>query len=457
MTNTNASRTPANGGAQPNSDAVDLVRREVRNLLTQSQAFQSLPLEKQREIAKQTVEVASYLAAPEGIPGNKLQASAQSQAAPGSGDPYSFGLANNGVARRMSSGLAEGKFVAQGAREGAAVAGALLQAVNFPEFVSGLIKGVFHAIVQSSIEQMEAYGKLVADVAKTLNQFRDENVSVNQGRDHLVDQFPDLFQIDIDTGFEGGPGPRVRLRDDIDESDAVRRVNNMPIEGGPISSLDDDTIEGKLVPAARTQLATSRQQLLATMVLMGINRIVVTDGKISAKVMYDFQARDNFKFQRSATKFDYAKDAMGNLQMTNTSEGEYDLSSEGGERSYTRGEGGGIEERDPSYYSKGKYKHTQAPVMKLASATQETTDAALQTKASLAGVVEVNFKSDYFPLEKMADSFQIAQIQNAAQPGRPQTAAGNAANTQQPAGAAPAQPATGNQAGGQPSAPPPQR
>lgn len=113
----------------------------------------------------------------------------------------------------------EGEFVAQAAREGAAVAGALLQAVDFPAFVSGLIKGVFHAIVESSIEQMEAYGKLVADVAKSLNTFRDEDVSANQGRDHLVEQFPDLFQVDIDTG-EDGAQPRIRLRDGADE-DAV--------------------------------------------------------------------------------------------------------------------------------------------------------------------------------------------------------------------------------------------
>jgi hypothetical protein len=32
--------------------------------------------------------------------------------------------------------------------------------------------------------------------------------------------------------------------------------------------------------------SSSRQQLLATMVLMGINRIVVTDGRISAKVTF---------------------------------------------------------------------------------------------------------------------------------------------------------------------------
>jgi hypothetical protein len=66
-------------------------------------------------------------------------------------------------------------------------------------------------------------------------------------------------------------------------------------------------------------------------------------------------------------------------------------------------------------------------VMTLASATQASTDAALQTKASLAGAVEVNFKSETFPLEKMADSFQIGMIQNASKPKAAPAAAAPAA------------------------------
>ena len=42
-----------------------------------------------------------------------------------------------------------------------------MQQVNFLDFVAGLIQGVFHAIVKSSIEQMEAYGKLVASVSRS--------------------------------------------------------------------------------------------------------------------------------------------------------------------------------------------------------------------------------------------------------------------------------------------------
>jgi hypothetical protein len=112
----------------------------------------------------------------------------------------------------------------------------LVADVNFPDFVSNLLNGVFDSIIDSSIRQMEAYAKLVAGVAKSLDQFADENISDNEARDHLLDRLPQFF-----------PKSTTRTK---------RR---------------------------RVRLASSRQQLLATMVLMGINRIVVTDGRISSK------------------------------------------------------------------------------------------------------------------------------------------------------------------------------
>jgi len=423
---------------QPSAETLSMVRPLVKELLLKSEAFKKLPPDRRVQIAQDTVQLAAYLAEPEGIKGNKLRTAGPTPSDVKK-DAYALALAGDSAARGQS-GQDEGKFTAQAAAEGARIAGVYLQAVNFPNFVASLIEGVFHAIVKSSMEQMEAYGKLVADVAKTLNQFRDDNVSENQGRDYLVDQFPDTFMIDADTGAEGGPAPRVRLKEGVDEDTALKKVNSLPIEGGPISSLDDDTIEGKLVPAARTQLATSRQQLLATMVLMGINRIVVTDGRIAAKVLFDFQARDNFKFQKSATKFDYGS------QYKYTSSGDYESSTEGGERSssYSKDQGYQSDQRDASYYSKGTYKNEASPVLNLMSASQATTDAALQTKAQLSGQVEVNFKSDYFPLEKMADSFQIGQIQNAAKPGQARPGAAPTATpaaTPPPPAAQPAAPA----------------
>ncbi|WP_460764038.1 hypothetical protein [Lysobacter fragariae] len=404
-------------------------------MLKSNPEFDHLPPDKAQALAKGMVDIATYLAAPDGIRLNRNQLA-----------PAVKSLADDSAPLPTEDQPEFGTALKTGVQQ----AGALMQAVNFPNFVSGLIDGVFHSIVTSSIEQMEAYAKLVADVSKSLNQFRDDNTTQNQGRDHLVEQFPDVFQLQMGGGGdwgdfggfgdEGGggqapPQPRVALRPDIDEKAAINRINqSLPLDK-PITRLDDELVEALLVPAARTQIATGRQQLLATIVMLGINRIVVTDGKISAKVMYDFQARDNLKYRNSATKFDYEKDAYGNVQKNRGYEGTYEGSSEGG--SYSRSKDGAEERQDGSYYSKGDYKYSEQPIIKMMSTSQLQNDASLQARASLAGQVEVNFKSDYMPLDKLANPESIAAIQMNAQPGMVKTLATN----RPPAPAAAAAPA----------------
>jgi hypothetical protein len=428
-----AVRAPA--GPPVSAEALDTTRQEVRRLLERTEAFSQLDPQKREALAKGMVQIASYLAEPDGIRVPPQQQSPQVRALAGT-----TGAGSGGSSAQAGQNTdSEGKFTAQGAREGVAAAGALLQAVNFPEFCAGLINGVFHSIVQSSIEQMEAYAKLVADVAKSLNTFRDENTTQNQGRDHLVEQFPDLFQISMDSGdpfasFGGSsafndsgataapPEPRVIVREGVDEAAAVARLNQtLPLDR-PIERLDDDLVEALLVPAARTQLASSRQQLLATMVMMGINRIVVTDGKLTAKVMYDFQARDNMQFRKTAQQYDYSDHAVTTESVTGGT-----IVRSGPTRNLVRYPNGTIGEtrRDGSFYTSGDYKSVSQPLIRMTSVTQTTADANLTTKASLAGTMEVNFKSDYVPLDKLANPESIAAIQMNAQPGMVKTLATN--------------------------------
>lgn len=415
------------------AETLQAARDTVRTLLESSEAFAKMPEAGRKKLAHDLVQVGSFLAEP----GMRVPAKHMSP------DVLSLAQADAG-----STKVGDQPKFGQAVSTGVEQAVALIEGVNFPAFVSGLIEGVFHSIVKSSIEQMEAYGKLVADVSKSLNQFRDDNTTANQGRDHLVEQFPDLFELQMpgdddpfgSFGDSAPAGPRVALREGVDERQAVARVNaSLPLDK-PVTKLDDELVEALLVPAARTQIATGRQQLLATMVMMGINRIVVTDGKIQAKVMFDFQAKDNRRYQASASQFDYAKDAYGNLQKTRGYEGEYDSGSKGG--SYTRDKDGSVSSDSAGYYSKGTYKYSEKPVITAMSSSRLADDSSLQTKASLLGNVEVNFKSDYLPLEKMATPENIAAIQMNAQPGMVKTMAGRPQRpAAAPAAAAPA-PAT---------------
>jgi hypothetical protein len=415
-------RAPA---AVASRETVDAARQGVRALLESAPAYNALAPEKRVALANALVQISSYLAEPDGL--RLKQQSPQ-------------------VARTLAEGGGAGQPqpFGQGAKAGVDNMVNLIKGVDFPGFVSGLIQGVFHSIVDSSIQQMEAYAKLVADVSKSLDQFRDDNTTDNQGRDHLVDQFPDLFQLDMsggdgfgDFGGDGNqpPQPRVVLRDGVDEKSALDRVNrSLPLDK-PVTSLDDDVIEAALVPAARTTIATGRQQLLATMVMMGINRIVVTDGRISAKVVFDFQAKDNRKYAFSATKFDHEKDQYGNVQMAGSTDQSWDNKYDGSQSSTSSD--GSSTNRDASYYTKGTYKYSEQPIVKLQSTQKLMDDSQLQTKANLTGSVEVNFKSDYLPLEKMANPENIAAIQMNAQPGMVK----NLANRPVPAQAAAPAPA----------------
>ncbi len=398
------------------------VRQAVADLLTRSPAYHALSPEKKREVAQATALVADYLAVPEGIRGNMLPGGIATPPA------KALDAAEDAAARASNDAQRKSNFDAVAdvgnspvqatmARETAEVAGMLMTKINFPTFVGTLIEGVFHAIVRSSIEQMEAYTAMIASVAKSLKQFTDDNVSENQGRDHMVEKFPDLFEIGEDD-MSDSPGPRLQLREGVDESVALKRMNSMQFEDGNVMKsmdLSDENVEKALVMAARMQLAKQRQQLMASMVLMGINRIVITDGKISAKIMYDFKATDSSKKRRSAQAQDYARDRYGNLQTTRTGE-ETNETSDKVDSKGKWGQDDGQYSYNADYYSKGTYKFEDKPVVTASSTASEASEATLQTRVNLTGAVEVNFKSDYLPLDKMATPGMIAAIQGNSTP-----------------------------------------
>ena len=191
-----------------------IAARQVRDLLALSPAYSQLPADKQRQMAGDMVKVATYLAEPEGIPANTLP--------------------------------------------GAVAFVSLVDAVDFPQFVGSLIQGVFQAVVDSSIRQMEDYAKLMANVADTVDQFADDEITENSARDWLATTYPDYLE---------GDG-ELKLAPKFDRAEAIKRFRLLPLST-PLRKLAPQDVEKVLVPAARRRIAVQRQQLLATMVMMG--------------------------------------------------------------------------------------------------------------------------------------------------------------------------------------------
>ena len=384
------------------------VRPEVRAILERTPAFSRLPPEEQRELASTMVKVCSYMTNPDGLAAQELSR-AGGLLAPGK--PLS--RAQDGPTEEVVKTVdtlktASQRFKASAVEAGVEQFGALVQKVDFPKFVSGLIQNVFQAIVDSSIQQMRAYGELLANVAKTVDQFAQDNITENNARDWMAGRFPDMLEIsteEMSGGFAEGeepppPAAKLAVKEGVEPDEALKKISDVLQLKEAIRGIDDPNEELRIVTAAKLQMARSRQQLLSSMVMLGINRIVVTDGLIHAKVVFDMKASDKVKRTARASSFDKESDKET-------------VATEVGYSSW-------FSPVSASMKATAEHEHTTT----VQSSVDDSSEAKADVKAKLTGEVRVNFKSDYFPMEKLASPQMIAAIQGNATP--PEKATGPA-------------------------------
>jgi hypothetical protein len=274
----------------------------------------------------------------------------------------------------------------------AARAGALSDEIDFPGFVAGLVHGTFDAIVDASIRQMEEFADLVSAVAKNVDQFTAENVSSAQARDWLQDKYPADLAVDASAGGE----PRLVARPRGEDAEPPTWLADYGLEG---EELTEELIEEQLVPAARRSIGESRLQLLATMVMLGMNRVVVREGRIGARVRFRAAARDRADVEVAVSQPGSTWGERGNAAYTN--------------------------------------------VATMVSTVGVNAQSDSELKAELFGEVSLDFASETLPLDQFVDSARVALLERNARrgiaaPAPPALAAPPAA----PAPAAPAVPTT---------------
>lgn len=327
------------------------VRSAVENALRENRMWTTLPERTRDSLAQSLGLIAEQLAPPvPPRPTQPLPASTE-PAGPASGSTQPAGGGSTPTGRAGE------------------VARATLNAIDFPSFVASLIQGTFKAIVDASIQQMEAYAELLKNVAKTVDQFMQDNVSDGQVKDYLAEEHPDVFTKDTSGGM-----PQLGVNRN---GDAPMQLPGFLQDLGFTSpqDIDDNSVDDVIVPATKRSLAEQRQQTLSTMVLMGINRVVVDDGEILAKLMFHIDASET-----TALKFDQTKTTFGNMAQT------------GGRSQFT---------------AQGLMVNT----------TSLNAQSDLNLRADLTGQVNVKFRSETFPLERFADSAAIQLInQNAKVP-----------------------------------------
>jgi len=375
------------------------VREHVRQILEATPSFKVLQAGERKDIANSMVNVMAYLVHPSGgdeslskaaerqdradvaralaetdrtdtkYDDKQYQSNIQAPTLPASRDQ---------VGNEMQGGLARkaGQAMAQNIKD-----------VDFPKFVSGLIEGVFTSIVNSSIKQMHEFGKYLQMVAMTVKDFAAENVPMNEARDNLAAKYPQA----LETQGQGA-NKRLQRRPGTDDQ---KMPNFKDLFGLDNADPDDEDSELEIVQAHQLTMARQRQQMLATMVLMGINRIVVTDGEIKASVEFSVTSHEAASRELTGTTADTQRHS--DSQFESAYESEYD-------RSFWGTDGSGS----------GSNRSRSATNVRVASATSgltEKSDAYMDSKAKLTGFVHVKFKSETFPLEKMASQVEFDAVQ----------------------------------------------
>ncbi|MEA2588130.1 MAG: hypothetical protein QOH66_1057 [Actinomycetota bacterium] len=357
--------------------AEDRMAGEVERLLQASPSYAALDNATQRALADSLAVVARAAGSGRSTPAASSLAGIadlrQQMAQPGTAGGASPGQGATGQVQ-PGGAAPPGAAPGSGGQAGPTsrvgdVARATLNAIDFPAFVAGLIQGTFQAIVDASIQQMEAYAELLKNVAMSLDKFMDDNVSEQSAKDHLADQYEDVFARDTSDG----EAKLVVKKNGSAPSALPSFLSDLGFESA--NDIDDEAVDKVVVPAARRSMAQTRQQTLATMVLMGINRIVVDDGEIDAKLQFHVDASETTKI-----KFDQKKTTNGTIS--------------------------GRAGRNP--FSANAI---------MVNTVNLNAQSDLNVRADLTGEVKVKFRSETFPLERFADSAAIQLInQNAKVP-----------------------------------------
>ena len=347
------------------------VRGAVRDLLSASEHYHALAPNTRREIAGALVTVAHTAKA--------LAAEAEALPMSAHGRPVSLaqgaGQAYSGTATDRLAGTTK----------------AVLNAVSFPRFVTELITGVFKAMNDSNQQQLQAYLDLIRNVAASTEGFADAQVGTAGARAWLAEKFPNFVvqgpEDDTTAEERAAMTPEERAQAAADRDRATRLVlapgASMPSEGalrGGLSLRADDSVPSgdpeALVGFARAAMAKNRQQMLSTMVMMGLQRIVIESGRISAGMRFHIDTRSAANDDRGSS-FDEHNEIAAS--------GSFGMGPWGASASV---------------------KNTIGYVTTEQTRTTEETN----TSVDLNSQVELVFRSDYVPLSRLAGVQDVDRI-----------------------------------------------
>jgi hypothetical protein len=326
------------------------VRHTVRALLEASPGWQAAAPGLRRDVARSLVAVGMMAA----------DLAAIDHPAPGRSGPPAIAQALDAPpAPQFAAARNAGRTIAD-----------LRKALDFPEYVTSLITGVFQAITKSNLAQITALSDLLDNVAKTSDEFTAENIRDDAIVQWAVGKLPFLTTTD-------GSDLVLRPGADLVEKRADIR-NALEVSDAQLPALDEASLMDVLGPLIKRKIGKERQQILGTLVQMGLQRIVVDEGRLHASMDMRVDTRSVAESDRlDSNQFSMETGAAGSFGVG----------------------------------AWGASAHVNVGFNKVSSEHDVTKDE-IATRAGLRSSVDLAFRTEQVPLDKMVGPAARVKLDN---------------------------------------------
>jgi hypothetical protein len=255
----------------------------------------------------------------------------------------------------------------QATRAAAGTLTGLRDAIDFPNYVGSLITGVFQAILNSSVTQLGSLSDLVDSVGVSAEDYAS-SVEDSEVARWLVAKFPRLLV--------SPDGSSVQPNASVDLSEHSQELTRVLGSDGDVTDPD------ALMDMGRRKMAADKQSVLATMTQMGLQRIVVDEGRIHASM-------------------DLRVDAASSSQEARAERDDWRVNADAG--------------ANFSVGMWGAHANMSTSVGQVKSDAQLTSEQ-IAARAGLRSSVDLAFRTDQVPIDKVASRSARVHLSNAAQP-----------------------------------------
>jgi hypothetical protein len=195
----------------------------------------------------------------------------------------------------------------------ALAAASQLEKIGFVDFTVDLVKGVYEVIVNASMEQLEAYAELVTKVSKSLEEYQDEVLGPDETekQEKAENYITEVLGFKKQDTYTLTDDQATALREHLAGISVQEDEQNKGIDDYiTVSGTSKEITHENLVKIVLEKLKKSTEHsydLLKTILKIGMQKVVVTNGEIRTKLTFHLDASDDY----SKTSNQYSNNSSG--------------------------------------------------------------------------------------------------------------------------------------------------